>query len=101
MCADFTSKDYPPHVHEALVVSVTESGGSVIKSRGVEEEAPPTGLFVFNLAEPHAGWMGRCERWRYRWLSLTQDALDSVAARSAERRVGHASVRTCRSRWSP
>lgn len=79
MCADFTSKDYPPHIHEALVVSVTESGGSVIKSRGVEEEAHPTGLFVFNPAEPHAGWMGRSERWRYRSLYLTQDALDSVA----------------------
>ena len=79
MCADFTTKDYPPHIHEALVVSVTEAGGSVIKSRGVEEEAHPTDLFVFNPAEPHAGWMGRSPRWRYRSLYLTQDALDSVA----------------------
>lgn len=79
MCADFTDKDYPPHTHEALVVAVTEEGGSVIRSRGVETEAHPTGLFVFNPMEPHAGWMGWSEHWRYRSLYLTRAAMDSVA----------------------
>lgn len=79
MCADFTSKDYPPHTHEAFVVSVTELGGSVIRSRGVVEEAHPTGLFVFNPAEPHAGWMGWSRHWRYRSLYLTREAIEAVA----------------------
>ena len=77
--ADFTSHDYPPHTHEALVVAVTEQGGSIIKSRGLVEEAMPSTLFVFNPAEPHAGWMGWSERWRYRSLYLTQQALDRLA----------------------
>ncbi len=48
MRADFTTHEYPPHIHEALVVAVTENGGSVVKSRGQVEEATPSTLFVFN-----------------------------------------------------
>lgn len=77
--ADFTTHEYPPHTHDALVVAVTEQGGSIIKSRGEVKEAHASTLFVFNPAEPHAGWMGWSERWRYRSLYLTQAALDRVA----------------------
>ncbi len=77
--ADFTTHAYPPHSHEAFVVAVTETGGSIIKSRGQVEEAHPSTLFVFNPAEPHAGWMGWSHRWRYRSLYLTQSAIDAVA----------------------
>ena len=77
--ADFTTHEYPPHTHEALVVAITEQGGSVVKSRGQVEEATPATLFVFNPAEPHAGWMGWSERWQYRSMYLTREALDRVA----------------------
>lgn len=77
--ADFTTHEYPPHSHEAYVVAVTETGGSVIKSRGQVEQADRSELFVFNPAEPHQGWMGRSRRWRYRSLYLTQAAIDAVA----------------------
>jgi hypothetical protein len=79
MRADFTTHEYPPHAHEAFVVAVTETGGSVIKSRGRVEQAHESTLFVFNPAEPHAGWMGRSERWLYRSLYLTHSAIDEVA----------------------
>ncbi|HLI11860.1 MAG TPA: AraC family transcriptional regulator [Alphaproteobacteria bacterium] len=79
MHADFTTHEYPPHSHEAFVVAVTEVGGSIIKSRGVIEEAHASELFVFNPAEPHAGWMGWSRHWRYRSLYLTQSAMDEVA----------------------
>ena len=54
LCADFTTHEYPPHTHDALVVAVTEQGGSVVRSRGEVEQATPSTLFVFNPAEPHA-----------------------------------------------
>lgn len=92
LCADFTTHEYPPHVHEALVVAVTEQGGSIIKSRGHVEEAHAATLFVFNPAEPHAGWMGWSSRWRYRSLYLTQAALDQLAA---ELGIEHAPYFTC------
>ena len=79
MCADFTTQEYPPHTHEGFVIAVTEAGGSVVKSRGVIEEARRSTLFVFNPVEAHAGWMGHSERWRYRSFYLTQSAIDAVA----------------------
>jgi AraC-like DNA-binding protein len=79
MHADFTTHEYPPHSHEAFVVAVTELGGSIIKSRGAVTEAHASELFVFNPAEPHAGWMGRSRRWRYRSLYLARAAMDEVA----------------------
>ncbi len=78
MRADFTTHEYPPHTHDALVVAVTEQGGSVVRSRGQIEEALPSTLFVFNPAEPHAGWMGWSRRWQYRSMYLTQSALDQM-----------------------
>ena len=80
MRADFTTHEYPPHIHEALVVAVTENGGSVVKSRGQVQDAQASTMFVFNPAEPHAGWMGWSERWQYRAMYLTESALDRVAA---------------------
>jgi AraC-like DNA-binding protein len=80
LCADFTTHEYPPHTHDALVVAVTEQGGSVVRSRGQVEQATPSTLFVFNPAEPHAGWMGWSQRWQYRSMYLTREALHEVAA---------------------
>ena len=79
MCADFTTHEYPQHTHDALVIAVTEQGGSVVRSRGELQDATPATLFVFNPEEPHGGWMGRSERWQYRSLYLTKTALDRVA----------------------
>jgi AraC-like DNA-binding protein len=79
MSADFTTHEYPQHTHDALVIAVTEQGGSIVKSRGQVQDATPATLFVFNPEEPHGGWMGRSERWQYRSLYLTRLALDRVA----------------------
>jgi AraC-like DNA-binding protein len=77
--ADFTRHDYAPHRHDALVVAVTEIGGSEFHSRGCTEEARVGGLLVFNPTEPHSGRMGRSKRWRYRALYLTEAAIGRVA----------------------
>jgi AraC-like DNA-binding protein len=79
MCADFSTQQYAPHTHDGLVIAVTETGGSVIKSRGIVDEARSSSLLVFNPAEAHSGWMGWSDRWRYRSLYLTQSAIDAVA----------------------
>ena len=79
LCADFTTHEYPPHTHDALVVAVTERGGSVVKSRGQVQDAQASTMFVFNPAEPHAGWMGWSERWQYRAMYLARNALEGVA----------------------
>ncbi|MFC3533549.1 helix-turn-helix domain-containing protein [Vogesella facilis] len=79
MCADFTTQKFSPHTHDGFVIAITEAGGSIIKSRGIEGEARTSTLLVFNPAEVHSGGMGWSERWRYRSLYLTTSALDVVA----------------------
>jgi AraC-like DNA-binding protein len=78
LCADLTAHHFAPHSHDALVVAVTEAGGSEIKSRGETIEASSSSLFVFNPTEPHSGRMGRSKRWRYRALYLAQPALNEL-----------------------
>jgi AraC-like DNA-binding protein len=80
LCADFTVHDFAPHSHEALVVAVTEIGGSEIRTRGEVYEASASVLLVFNPAEPHSGRMARSQRWRYRGFYLTQPALETLSA---------------------
>lgn len=79
MHALFTTHEFPLHTHEALVVAVTEAGGSVVKSRGRIEQAHHEALFVFNPGEPHAGWMGRSPHWRYRAFYLAKPSMERLA----------------------
>jgi AraC-like DNA-binding protein len=79
LAADFTQHDYAPHSHDALVVAVTEAGGSEFRSRGEVHEATSSALLVFNPAEPHSGRMARSLLWRYRGLYLTEGALRRLA----------------------
>ena len=76
--ADFTDHGFAPHYHDALVVAVTETGGSVFRSRGEVQDAHSAALLIFNPAEGHSGTMGWSTRWRYRSLYLEQSAIDAV-----------------------
>jgi AraC-like DNA-binding protein len=73
--ADFTTHSYAPHVHDSLVVAVTEAGGSEFTSRGRTQLAGPQALLVFNPAEPHSGRMAGSARWRYRSFYVGEPAL--------------------------
>lgn len=78
--ADFSRHDYAPHSHDALVVAVTEDGGSEFKARGRTEEATPGVTLVFNPDEPHSGRMGRSRRWHYRSFYLERPAIAALQA---------------------
>ncbi len=79
MQADLTDHEFTPHVHDELVIAVTERGGAVFDSRGISDQAEEGSVLVFNPGEPHAGRMGHSARWRYRAFYLSQPALDRVA----------------------
>ncbi len=76
--ADFTTHEYAPHVHDAVVVAATEIGGSAFKSRGKSGSAHTRALLVFNPAEPHSGRMGGSTRWRYRSFYLAAAGIQEV-----------------------
>ncbi len=73
--ASFTAQHFSPHAHDALVIAVTEAGGSAYASRGRAGEADPSVLLVFNPTEPHAGHMRGSRYWRYRALYLDEVAM--------------------------
>ena len=78
MRADFTDHEYRPHVHSEMVVAVTESGGAIIKSRGIEAEARPDRLFVLNPGEVQSAHMGGSRRWVYRSLYFGENTLEDI-----------------------
>src|SRR6266568_3896053 len=78
LCADFTTHEYPAHIHEALMIAVTEAGGSEIKASGIADEAHTGALLVVNPAEPHSSRMHGSDRWRYRSFYLERSAIDGV-----------------------
>ncbi len=80
MRADFTTHEFAPHRHEALVIAVTEDGGAVYRSRGVADYARPASVLVFNPAEPHSGEMGWSRRWHYRAFYMTEQAIAAVTS---------------------
>ncbi|WP_231755965.1 MULTISPECIES: AraC family transcriptional regulator [unclassified Burkholderia] len=65
---------FEPHVHDELVIAVTESGAAHCKSsRGVETVKPLT-LWVTHAGECHSGTVPRDSCWKYRAIYL--DPLD-------------------------
>jgi AraC-like DNA-binding protein len=79
LSADLTTHEYPPHTHDALLIAVTESGGSSVMAGGVPDEIHETALLVVNPADPHASRMDRSRGWRYRSFYLEGAALADVA----------------------
>lgn len=77
--ADFTTHEFAPHVHDELVIAVTEEGGAEFDSRGQRDHADVGSTLVFNPGEPHAGRLGRSARWRYRAFYLDERALGRLA----------------------
>lgn len=78
LCADFTTHEYPAHIHDALMVAVTETGGSQIQADSGQEDAHSAALLVVNPAEPHSSRMNGSSRWQYRSFYLERSAIDSV-----------------------
>jgi len=77
--ADFTTHEFAPHYHDALLVAVTEDGGAEVAAAGVQDEVHRAALLVVGPAEPHSSRMSRSVRWRYRSFYLMRSALDGVA----------------------
>jgi AraC-like DNA-binding protein len=88
LTATFTEQRFPPHVHDALVIAVTESGGACYSSRGRSDEATAERLLVFNPAEPHWGHMGSSRHWRYRAWYLDARALAVIEGQTGSRTPG-------------
>ena len=78
LSADLTNQNFPPHVHDSLVVAVTERGSACVKGRGDKFLAEPGAALVFNPEESHSATIGSDMRWTYRAFYFRSSALERL-----------------------
>lgn len=76
--ACLTKPDFPPHVHDALVIAVTDSGGAIVRGRGERFLADRRLALIFNPGEPHSSEDAGLSHWAYRAFYLRGAALDRL-----------------------
>lgn len=82
----FISADYSkphtfePHVHDELVITVTERGAGHAEARNLSDTVSPNVIWVSGAGEYHCGQVIDGERWSYRAFYLDQKALQSIGS---------------------
>ena len=85
--AAFRTLSFAPHVHNELVIAVTERGAGRCLTRGVADVGTPRTIMVFNPGEPHSGGVAGEAGWYYRGLYVSRQVLAQLCA-SIEARPG-------------
>src|SRR5262249_12040100 len=85
--AAFGTMSFPRHVHNELVVAVTEDGAGRCVTRGVSDIGASRSIMVFNPGEPHAGGVAGDTTWRYRGLYVTDAAFRDICEAIGEQPV--------------
>jgi AraC-like DNA-binding protein len=74
--ADFRNLQYAPHVHNELVIAITEKGaGKSVTKRGADTSTSGQ-LLVYNPHEPHEGGAVKGFGWQYRAFYIGNTAID-------------------------
>jgi AraC-like DNA-binding protein len=84
--AAFATLTFAPHIHDELVVAVTEGGAGRFISGGRCDFAAPQAVVVFNPGVPHEGGVFDSRGWRYRAIYIGAEALGRVCEDVFERR---------------
>ena len=78
--AAFRTLSFAPHVHNELVIAVTEEGAGRCVTRGVTNVGTARTIMVFNPGEPHSGGVAGDGGWYYRGLYLSRRVLGHACA---------------------
>jgi AraC-like DNA-binding protein len=76
--ADFGTWSFAPHVHDELVIAVTEEGAGRCVSRGISDVGTSRSTMVFNPGEAHAGGVAGDTGWHYRGLYISEGRLRQI-----------------------
>ena len=87
LTAAFSTLVFAPHVHEELVIAITEQGAGRCVTRGVSAVGTPQTVMVFNPGEPHEGGVTGAQGWHYRSLYVGAGLLELARDRLFERRI--------------
>jgi AraC-like DNA-binding protein len=84
--AEFETHCFERHVHDELVIAVTERGAGRFVSRGTCDIASADAVGVFNPGEPHEGGVFDAAGWCYRAIYLGPCVLQDLAEAIVGRR---------------
>jgi AraC-like DNA-binding protein len=80
MDAQYRDHQFGRHLHDEMVVVVTEQGSGEVRTRfGLDRSAPGT-VWVFAAGEYHGGQTTDGGAWGYRAMYLDEQALDALAS---------------------
>jgi AraC-like DNA-binding protein len=82
--ARYATLTFAPHVHEELVIGMTEGGAGYFTTNGREHIATGDTLILFNPDEPHHGGVAEGGQWQYRALYLKPEALERLRLQITE-----------------
>ena len=76
--------EFPRHIHDDLVIAITQSGAGRAETSGLSDYAGPNTLWISGAGEYHAGLV--CEKgpWRYKALYISPSAIREVASTISE-----------------
>jgi len=80
--AAFGTLSFAPHVHDELVIAITEDGAGRCVTRGVADVATSRSIMVFNPGEPHSGGVAGATGWRYRGLYIGGGVLSDIGEKN-------------------
>ncbi len=76
--ARYGTHTWERHVHEELVISVSEAGTGVCRTKGGAERSGPGTFWIFEPGETHSGFVD--ESWQYRGAYLGERSLAGLRA---------------------
>jgi AraC-like DNA-binding protein len=86
--ARYRAHTFERHVHDELVIAVTEDGAGRCQTRFGSDTSSPGTVWVFAPGEYHRGWVWNDRRWNYRGIYLDQHGLKALAQVFADEDLG-------------
>lgn len=83
--AQYRAHRFERHVHDEMVIAITEKGIGHARARCVHDALGPGTIWVSGLDEYHCGTVKEDEYWHYRAIYLNHQALESIASIFRER----------------
>lgn len=83
--AHYKTHVFAPHVHDELIIGITEEGAGYFSTNSREYLATPGSVIVFNPNEPHFGGVQQGAVWSYRALYLDSTAISNLNGQIFER----------------
>ncbi len=79
MDAQYAAHRFERHLHDELVIVVTEQGSGEVQTRLGTERSRPGTVWVFAAGEYHCGRVHGDAGWRYRAIYLDEPSLDALS----------------------